>query len=78
LPINLDSQSLFEAKSICRSAFGCAKNSFAIMVIGGIAAIPNLSVVGAKSKGSVFWRSLEGETIGGTIHAISACNFEIS
>jgi hypothetical protein len=78
LSISFDSQSLFEAKSICTFVFGCAKKSFAILVIGGIAAIPNLSVVGAKSKGSVSWTSLEGEIIGVTVHSISARNFEIS
>jgi len=58
--------------------FGCAKNSFAILVIDGITVIPNLSVVGEKSRGSVSWKSLEGETIGLTVHAMSACNLEIS
>jgi len=53
LPISFDSQILFEAKSTCRFVFGCAKNSFVILVMGGMAAIPNLSLVGAKSRGSV-------------------------
>jgi len=58
--------------------FGYAKNSFAILVIGGITVIPNLSVVGEKSRGSVSWNSLEGKMIGLTVHAISAHNLEIS
>ena len=78
LPVSFDSQILFEEKSICGPVFECAKNSFAILVIGGILAIPNLSLVGAKSRGSVSWRSLEGEIIGVAVHEISAHNFEIS
>ena len=78
LPISFDSQILFEEKSTCGPVPECAKNSFAILVMGGILAIPNLSLVGAKSRGSVSWRSLEGDNIGVTVHGMSARNFKIS